>query len=66
MKRRKTLKEKNPVKCIKANHNLVWKKEDELQMPSVFMKILVSELHHSYFQILIWKINDKCLTADGI
>ena len=56
----------NPVKYIKANHNLVWKKEDMLQMPSVYMKILVSELHHSYFQILLWKINDKSITADGV
>ena len=29
------------------------------------MKILASELHHSYFQILLWKINDKRVTADG-
>ena len=37
-----------------------------MQMPSVFMKILVSELHHSYFQILIWKINDKSITPEGV
>lgn len=29
-------------------------------MPSVTMKILVSEIHHSIFQILLWKIDDKC------
>ena len=54
-----------PIKFIKPNHNLVWKKEDMLQMPSVFMKILLSQLHHSYFQILIWKMDDKTIIPDG-
>lgn len=34
-------------------------------MPSVFMKILLSQLHHSYFQILIWKMDDKTIIPDG-
>ena len=53
------------TKYIKANNNLIWKKDESLQLPSVHMKILASELHHSYFQILLWKINDKRVTADG-
>lgn len=28
-------------------------------MPSIGIKTLASELHHSYFQILIWKVDDK-------
>ena len=35
-------------------------------MPSVTMKILASEIHHSYFQILLWKINDKCVNESEI
>lgn len=32
-------------------------------MPSIGIKTLVSELHHSYFQIIIWKINDKKISS---
>lgn len=36
---------------------MVWEKEENSRMPSIAIKILVSELHHAYFQILLWKID---------
>ena len=46
-------------KEIEEGKNIAWIKEDNLFMPSVSLKILVSEIYHSYFQILFWKVNEK-------
>jgi hypothetical protein len=53
------MKIKEPLLKIKTGNNLIWNKNNSLQLPSVNLKILSSDLHHSYFQIFIWKINDQ-------
>lgn len=50
---------------VLSKKNLTWSKEACEIMPSIGIKTLVSELHHSYFQILIWKNNDKKVSNLG-
>lgn len=33
-----------------------------MQLPSLIMNILASDLHHACFKILIWKLNEKNMT----
>lgn len=54
MKNKRRISQKSNIKEIGMGENLMWNKKGGI-LPYLTTKVIASELHNIYFQILIWK-----------